>query len=146
VHQFDVIRARLDVITAVHVDRTTGGNHNDRTNTITMMRTLVSPIAHGANGSQSESLKATFDVLSHEMKRAKWIDPLTYELHPVLAKVNTLAYSTTNIFDKLCNPRFIPYAADIVDLFLDRFRPSTAGSPVDGTRVSRTLFQDWKCR
>jgi glutamate dehydrogenase len=44
-------------------------------------------------------------------------------MHPVLAKKSALAFSNTNIYNTISNPRFIGHAAAVADLFLDRFRP-----------------------
>jgi glutamate dehydrogenase len=99
-----------------------------------------------------QQLQDTLHVLAHELKRAKWLDPATHDLvferfpflgvtraeiitglcaalHPVLAKVNALAYSNASIYERvLSNPRFIGHAAAIADLFLERFRPAN-GEP-----------------
>ena len=155
VHKFDIARARLDVMPPLSPPPPTGSSssspNTNHTETVTLLRTLVTPTSdHFENGmdleQQQQALQATFDTLAHEMKRAKWIDPLTHELvfhkyptlgvtrgeiitglcsvlHPTLSKINSIAYSTTNIYDKVSHPRFITYATDIADLFLDRFRP-----------------------
>jgi glutamate dehydrogenase len=132
VHQFDVARARLDIIPDLKA--------NDGSNVI-MLRTLVQSVA----GTQSDTPE-TFQLLAHELKRSKWLDPHTHDLvfmqypelgvtrgeiitglchviHPVLAKTNPFAYSSTNIFETISNPRFIGHASTIADLFLDRFHP-----------------------
>ena len=61
-HDFDVARARLDVVPD-------GDNGN-----ITMLRMLVTPIA--GNPASSD----VFDVLTREIKRCKWLDPYTMDL------------------------------------------------------------------
>ena len=127
-HDFDVARARLDVVRD-------GDNGN-----ITMLRLLVSPAAGG------EVSSGTFEVLSREIKRAKWLDSSTMNLvfdrylwlgvnrgeiitamcsliHPILAKENALVYSHSNILETVTRERFIKHAADIATLFLDRFNP-----------------------
>jgi glutamate dehydrogenase len=127
-HEFDVSRARLDVVPD-------GENGN-----VTILRTLISPTAN--------SSKATdFDTLTRELKRAKWLDPETNKLvfdlhpwlgitrgeiltafgsllHPILAKVNPLAYSKANILERIAHDRFIGHAAAIADVFLERFKPT----------------------
>ena len=157
VHKFDVVRARLDVMPPILPPAFSSTSppplSNDSSETVTLLRTLVTPTSdHFVAGSdpqqQQLALQSTFDTLVHEMKRAKWIDPLTHELvfqkhpslgvtrgeiitglcsalHPTLSKINSIAYSTTNIYDKVSHPRFITYAKDIADLFLDRFRPES---------------------
>ena len=128
VHHFDVTRARLDIIPVENGD------------SVTMLRTLVTPVKG------YEATQETFDLLAYELKRSKWLDPLTVDLvfdrypdlgirraeiitglcaavHPVLAKINALAYSNTSIYDKISHPRFIRHATAIADLFLDRFNP-----------------------
>lgn len=61
-HDFDVTRARLDVVPD-------GDNGN-----ITMLRMLVQPM--GPNTGSSD----VFDVLTREIKRCKWLDPYTMDL------------------------------------------------------------------
>lgn len=162
VHQFDVTRARLDIIP------TTTGTTHTTPSTVTMLRTLVAPVSNEHNGdssSSSSSLEATFELLALELKRAKWLDPATHELdfdrfpflgvtraeiitglcaalHPVLAKVNALAFSNTSIYERvLTNPRFIGHAAAIADLFLDRFRPGHPLSDPDFQDRCATITQ-----
>jgi glutamate dehydrogenase len=136
-HKFDISRARLDVI------------QDGDNGTVTMLRMLVSPIGGEAN-------EETFDVLSQELKRSKWLDPATMDLvfdkypwlgvnrgevitaicslmHPVLAKENPLVYSKANIVDTVTKERYIGIAAKIADLFLDRFDPSSPLSDEDLT-------------
>jgi glutamate dehydrogenase len=109
--------------------------------TVTMLRTLVTPYK------SVDVQPGTFEHLIHEMKRSKWLDPLTHELvfekfpeigvtrgeiitglcaavHPLLSKTNPVAFSNTNIFNTISNPRFIGHAGAVADLFIDRFRPS----------------------
>jgi glutamate dehydrogenase len=128
-HRLDVTRARLDIIPV------------EEGSTVTMLRTLVTPYK------SVDIPPGTFEHLVHEMKRSKWLDPLTHELvfekfpeigvtrgeiitalcaavHPVLSKTNAVAFSNTNIFNTISNPRFIGHAAAVADLFIDRFRPS----------------------
>lgn len=61
-HDFDVARARLDVVPD-------GDNGN-----ITMLRMLVQPIK------DNDGSPDVFDVLTREIKRCKWLDPLTMDL------------------------------------------------------------------
>jgi glutamate dehydrogenase len=127
-HQFDISRARLDVI------------QDGDNGSVTMLRLLVSPNGGGhANPS-------TFALLSQELKRSKWLDPATMDLvfdrypwlgvrrgevitaicsllHPVLAKDNALVYSKANIVETVTKERYIDIAAKIADLFLERFDP-----------------------
>lgn len=135
VHHFDVTRARLDIIPVGNNGGNGGGGDS-----VTMLRTLVAP-CDGYDASQE-----VFDLLAYELKRSKWLDESTQDLvferypdlgirraeiitglcavvHPVLAKINALAYSNTSIYDKISHPRFIPHATAIADLFLDRFNP-----------------------
>jgi glutamate dehydrogenase len=135
-HKFDVSRARLDVI-------------QDGDGSVTMLRMLASPIGGDAND-------ATFELLSQELKRSKWLDPATMDLvfdkypwlgvrrgevitafcslmHPVLSKENALVYSKANIFETVTKERYIDIAAKIADLFLDRFNPRRPLSDQDLT-------------
>lgn len=150
VHQFDVARARLDIIP----DHKSSDGSN-----IIMLRTLVTPV----QGMLSDSTE-TFQSLAHELKRSKWLDPATHDLvfmkypdlgvtrgeiitafcqliHPVLAKINVLAYSSTNILQTVSNPRFIGHASAIADLFLDRFHPKQPLSQTDFERRSNQIIQ-----
>uniref|UniRef100_A0A7S3KZB4 Glutamate/phenylalanine/leucine/valine/L-tryptophan dehydrogenase C-terminal domain-containing protein n=1 Tax=Amphora coffeiformis TaxID=265554 RepID=A0A7S3KZB4_9STRA len=127
-HDFDVARARLDVVPD-------GDNGN-----ITMLRMLVTPI--GDNTGSSD----VFDVLTREIKRCKWLDPLTMDLvfdrypwlgvtrgeiitalcnlmHPILYKEHSVIYTKANIFEAITKERFIDHSAAIASLFLDRFNP-----------------------
>ena len=124
-HHLDVTRARLDIVPD-------GDNGS-----VTLLRMLVAPIGNP---------ELSLETLKVELKRAKWLDPATMELvferypelgvtrgevitamaslmHPVLAKENAVAYSKANILETLTRERFLPHAAAIADLFLDRFRP-----------------------
>jgi glutamate dehydrogenase len=132
VHHFDVCRSRLDIFPA----RDGSGD------SVTLLRALVTPTL-------GESCNAeTLQLLSDELKRAKWLDPATNDLvfdkfpslgiaraeiitgllaisHASLAKVHPTAYSSTSLYDKAC--RYIQHATAIADLFQDRFRP---GNPL----------------
>ena len=127
-HKFDVTRSRLDVVSD-------GDNGS-----VTMLRMLVKTV-HGENASEE-----TFEILERELRRVKWLDPITMDLvfgkfpdlgvirgevitafcslmHRILASENAIAFSRANISDTVTNERFIPYARLIADLFLDRFDP-----------------------
>lgn len=128
-HQFDVIRAHLDVVP--------DGDNGD----VTLLRVLVKPFNdHQAN-------EKTFTILKNDLKRSKWLDPLTMDLvvdrypwlgvergeiitafcslmHPVMAKQNSFIFSKANIIDTVTKERNIVHAASIADLFLSRFNPS----------------------
>lgn len=127
-HNLDVIRA--------HLDNVSDGENG----TVTILRMLVNPV-NGAKGDPE-----TFKLLKRELKRCKWLTPSTMELvyekqpwlgvirgeiitgmctimHPIMSKVNALAFSKGNIFDTVTKDRCINHAADIADLFLDRFHP-----------------------
>ena len=128
-HEMDVTRARLDVLPD-------GDN-----GTVTILRMLVAPIRH-----QTDNDNGTFEKLRREIKRVKWLDPYTSNLvferyphlgvargevitalcalmHPVMAKVNPLAYSKHNILETVTKERFIQHSTAIADIFLDRFNP-----------------------
>lgn len=127
-HRFDVMRAHLDVVSD-------GDNGN-----VTLLRLLVSPI-DGAVANED-----SLHLLQCELKRTKWLDPFTMDLiferypwlgvnrgeiitafcslmHPVMAKLNPLAYSKANILDTVTKARYIEFSAAIADLFLARFDP-----------------------
>ena len=127
-HSFDVLRA--------HLDNVTDGDNG----TITLLRMLVTPV-HGARGDDR-----TFNLLSEELKRSKWLAPITVDLvyekqpwlgvrrgevitamctimHPIMSKQNAIAFSKGNIIETVTKDRYINHAAAIADLFLDRFNP-----------------------
>ena len=128
-HELDVTRARLDVLPD-------GDNGS-----VTLLRMLVVPVHN-----QRDHEDGTFETLRREIKRVKWLDPSTSNLvferythlgvtrgevitafcalmHPVMAKVNPLAYSKASILETVTKERFIQHAAAIADIFLDRFNP-----------------------
>lgn len=138
-HKFDIARAHLDVL-----DDGENGN-------VTLLRLLVSPIDQHKPAAMDDE---TFTTLKHEMKRTKWMDPVTMDLafdrypwlgvnrsevitafcslmHPIMAKVNALAYSKANILDSVTKERYMPFAASIADLFLERFNPANPLSDKD---------------
>ena len=127
-HNFDVFRSHLDVVSD-------GENGN-----VTLLRMLVAPVDPSAVDD------ASIELLKREIKRAKWLDPLTMDLifdkypwlgvkrgeiitafcsllHPVMSKVNSLAFSKGNIFDTVTDEKYIAYSSAIADLFLNRFYP-----------------------
>lgn len=128
-HKFDISSAHLDVVRD-------GDNGN-----VTLLRMLAAPI------DPTVIQQDTFVLLKRELKRTKWLDPSTMELvfdrypwlgvnrgeiitafcslmHPVMAKQNALAFSKSHILNMVTSERYIPYAADIADLFLERFDPN----------------------
>ncbi|GKY98341.1 hypothetical protein MPSEU_000791700 [Mayamaea pseudoterrestris] len=135
-HHFDVTRSRLDIV-------------NDGDNgTVTILRMLAAPV------SGKEITVDTFEMLQRELKRAKWLDPLTMELffdkykhlgvaraeiitafgsllHPIMAKENAMAFSKANILATICSERFMPYSEAVADLFVDRFNPNNPLSDAD---------------
>ena len=87
-----------------------------------------------------------FNLLKKELKRSKWLSPATMELvyekqpwlgvrrgeiitamctimHPIMSKVNAIAFSKGNILETVTKDRYVKHAASIADLFLDRFNP-----------------------
>jgi glutamate dehydrogenase len=145
IHNFDVTRARLDVIP------------DDDNGSVTVLRMLVAPI-EDLGGHKQE----TFDHLARDLKRVKWLDPYTMNLvfdrysdlgvtrgeiitcfaalmHPVMAKENALAYSMANIRDTLTHKRVIEHSTAIADLFLDRFNPHEPLSEHDYENRRRQL-------
>ncbi|KAL3797309.1 hypothetical protein ACHAW5_011305 [Stephanodiscus triporus] len=127
-HSFDVLRA--------HLDNVTDGDNG----TITLLRMLVTPV-NGARGDDR-----TFNLLTEELKRSKWLAPITVDLvyekqpwlgvrrgevitamctimHPIMSKQNAIAFSKGNIIETVTKDRYINRAAEIADLFMDRFNP-----------------------
>lgn len=134
-HKFDVQRARLDIVPD-------GDNGS-----VTILRTLISPTSL-----LSADSTTNWETLARELKRAKWLDPDTVELvfgkhpwlgitrgevitamcslmHPVLTKINTMAYSKANIAEVV--HQYVGHAALVADLFLDRFNPENPMSDHD---------------
>jgi len=135
-HSFDVLRA--------HLDNVTDGDNG----TVTLLRMLVTP-KNGARGDDP-----TFNLLKQELKRSKWLAPITMELvyekqpwlgvrrgeiitamctimHPVMSKQNAIAFSKGNILETVTKDRYVNHAAAIADLFLDRFDPKDVMSDED---------------
>ena len=127
-HSFDVLRA--------HLDNVSDGDNG----TITILRMLVKPV-NDARGDDR-----TFQLLTEELKRSKWLAPVTVDLvydkqpwlgvrrgeiitamctimHPIMSKQNALAFSKSNIVGTVTKDRYIDHAASIADLFMDRFNP-----------------------
>jgi len=145
-HSFDVLRAHLDNVKD-------GENGN-----ITLLRMLVTPV-NGAKGDES-----TFNLLKKELKRSKWLSPATMELvyekqpwlgvrrgeiitamctimHPIMSKVNAIAFSKGNILDTVTKDRYVKHAASIADLFLDRFNPKCPLTDEELEERSRLLHK-----
>lgn len=129
-HNLHVLNAHLDLISD-------GDNGN-----VTMLRMHVSPLEGTVACDQ------TFQVLVRELKRCKWLDESTMDLvfdkypwlgvkrgeivtaicslmHPIMSKENALVYSKANILEMVTKERYIDHAAQIADLFLERFNPAT---------------------
>ncbi|EQC28841.1 hypothetical protein SDRG_13354 [Saprolegnia diclina VS20] len=128
----NIRRAHLDVVD----DRKSGNG------TVSMVRILVSPSEedHRAN------VKLDWKEIAADLKYLKWLDdrPLnmalkhknvsishaeiitTYAhmLHGMLAKVDPYAYSLPRILEVLNQPQHVGLAAQIADLFLERFDPN----------------------
>jgi glutamate dehydrogenase len=159
-HHFDVTRSRLDIVEdgsngtvtvsgecCVEFDKLTSRFANTLV-VSQIIRMLVTPVAGKMNTAD------TFGNLRRELKRAKWLDPITTDLvfkrynhlsipraeiitafgsllHPIMAKENALAFSKANIIDTICNERFISHSEAIADLFADRFNPKEPLSDMD---------------
>ena len=110
---------------------------------VTMLRMHVQPV-EGTTVTDE-----TFKILTRDLKRCKWLDESTMSLvfdrypwlgvrrgeivtalcslmHPIMSKENSLVYSKANILETVTKERYIEYAAQIADLFLDRFNPKKA--------------------
>jgi glutamate dehydrogenase len=138
----DVQRTHLDV-----VDDPAGEGH------VAMIRLLVA--------SDDQQMTPTrWKKLATEIKRLKWLDDKVIDLvmnhtvdeagtldlpcsevivalcsmlHGPLAKVNQYAFARARIFDLVKDPRVLPHAAAIAQLFLDKFDPATHRA--DGGRM-----------
>ena len=44
-------------------------------------------------------------------------------MHPIMSKINAIAFSKGNILETVTKDRYVNHAAAIADLFLDRFDP-----------------------
>ena len=129
-HNLNVLNAHLDLIAD-------GDNGS-----VTMLRMHVAPV-EGTTATDE-----TFQVLVRELKRCKWLDESTMDLvfdrypwlgvkrgeiitalcslmHPIMSKGNALVYSKANILEMVTKARYIDHAAQIADLFLERFNPTT---------------------
>ncbi|CAB9499861.1 Glutamate dehydrogenase 2 [Seminavis robusta] len=135
-HNLDVQNAHLDLISD-------GDN-----GTVTMLRMHVAPV-EGTTATDE-----TFQILARELKRCKWLDVKTMDLifdrypwlgvkrgeivtgicslmHPIMSKENALVYSKANILETVTKERYIDHAAQIADLFLDRFNPTAGKMPAE---------------
>jgi glutamate dehydrogenase len=163
VHHFDVSRSRLDIFPAHSTGTTTCGDH-DHDYSVTLVRALVSPIPDAHTAASAES---TLHWLADDLKRVKWLDPMTNDLvfdkypslgmaraeiitgllaisHASLAKLNPTAYSSTSLYDKAC--RYINEATALADLLQDRFRPGRPLSDHDfhhrAAQIGQTIADD----
>ena len=125
-----------------HLDLISDGDNG----TVTMLRLHVTPV-EGTTATDE-----TFLGLAKELKRCKWLDGSTMDLvfdrypwlgvrrgeiitgicslmHPIMSKENALIYSKANILEAVTKERYINIAADIANLFLERFDPATAPMP-----------------
>jgi hypothetical protein len=59
------------------------------------------------------------------VKRGEIVTAIASLMHPVMSKQNALVYSKANILEALTKERYIEYASQIADLFLERFNPTT---------------------
>lgn len=119
-----------------HLDNVNDGDNGS----VTLLRMLVTP-TNGAIGDEP-----TFNLLKQELKRSKWLTPATMKLvyetqpwlgvrrgeiitalctimHPIMSKINALAFSKGNILETVTKDRYINHAAAVADLFLERFDP-----------------------
>ncbi|GMH98403.1 hypothetical protein TrST_g1809 [Triparma strigata] len=126
VNNLDIIRTHLD-------------NVNDGDNgTVTQLRMLVR-VEVGE--------EIDWGRLKRNLKRQKWIDPLTADLieknpslgirraeiitglaslmHPIMGKVNPVAYSKANIFAAVTSNAYIHLGSEIADYFLQKFNPKS---------------------
>ncbi|CAM9314944.1 unnamed protein product [Discosporangium mesarthrocarpum] len=138
-YELQAIRCHLDVV-------------NDPGNgTVTMIRLLVSTCEGESAGGQRTwdqgyDDKEVWESISKDLRRLKWLDELVFDLaldrHPglglekvevivslanmvygALHKQNPWAYSKSQIYEWLANPRYVKHAEALADLLFDRFRP-----------------------
>jgi len=155
VQGFDVGRARLDVIP----DADNGSVTLLRLLIHPVIDEAQSDI--NSNSKNDDSTKLKFERLKYNLKRSKWLDDATMKLvfedepwlgvkrgeiittmcnllHPILTKNGdsdgSNFYSKHNILQTVTESRFIGYAANIADLFLQRFDPK---KPIE----DETVFQ-----
>ena len=104
----------------------------------------------------------TFNLLKQELKRSKWLAPVTMELvyekvpwlgvrrgeiitamctimHPIMSKQNAIIFSKGNIIETVTKERYVNHAAAIADLFLARFNPKAPLSDVELEKRSENL-------
>jgi len=143
-HDFDVTRARLDVVS------------DDDNGSVTILRMFAAPTT--GRESTEENLRA----MARELKRSKWLDPATMDLvfdtypwlgvwrgevitalcalmHPIMAKENRFVYSRGHIYDMVTMERNIRTAAAIADLFLARFNPAGPMGDAEFGAACRTI-------
>ncbi|GMI37024.1 hypothetical protein TrRE_jg3318 [Triparma retinervis] len=123
-------------VVRTHLDNVKDGE----TGNVTLLRMLVKQKDPSAPTPDWKRMK-------RNLKRQKWIDPKTAELmerethlgvrraeiitatasvlHPIMKKVNPIAFSKANIHSTLTNPANVPIAAEIADYFIEKFDPKT---------------------
>jgi len=126
VNNLDIVRTHLD-------------NVNDGENgTVTQLRMLVRV---------EEGDDIDWKRLKRNLKRQKWIDPSTADLidrvpslgirraeiitglaslmHPIMGKVNPVAYSKANIMAAVTGKAYLDLGREIADFFLEKFDPKS---------------------
>jgi len=143
-HNFEVSRSHLDIVED-------GDNGN-----ICFLRILV------VQNNSSESFPIEeLQSLTHELKRTKWLDPVTMDLmfnrypllekrsgelitafcsllHPLMTEKDPFIFSKANILEIITEPSGMKYAERIASLFLEKFEPS---NPISSEAFS-TKFKD----
>jgi len=143
-HNFEVSRSHLDIVED-------GDNGN-----VCFLRILV------VQNDSSESFPIEeLQSLTHELKRTKWLDPVTMDLmfnrypllekrsgelitafcsllHPLMTEKDPFIFSKANILEIITEPSGMKYAERIASLFLEKFEPSNPILP----EAFSTKFKD----
>uniref|UniRef100_A0A6U5DND6 Glutamate/phenylalanine/leucine/valine/L-tryptophan dehydrogenase C-terminal domain-containing protein n=1 Tax=Corethron hystrix TaxID=216773 RepID=A0A6U5DND6_9STRA len=129
--EFDIVRAYLDVVS------------DGENGSVSLLRGLVWPPKSATT--ETDICRATVQ-LERNIKSIKWLDPFALDLvlerypflgtrkaeiisafgslmHPIMAKVDSAVYTKANIHNFITERRYVGHAAEIAELFMDRFNP-----------------------
>ncbi|CAM9860894.1 unnamed protein product [Ascophyllum nodosum] len=146
-YKLDTIRCHLDVVDdpgngSVTIMRLLVSNKE----AASTAQDMTEESATGSSESDKWDQPEAWDPVLNDLRRLKWLDDRVYELaldrHPglglersevivalanmvygTLNKQNPWAYSKTQIYEWLDNPRYVKHAAAAADLFCERFDP-----------------------
>mmetsp|Transcript_9344 Transcript_9344/g.13636 ORF Transcript_9344/g.13636 Transcript_9344/m.13636 type:complete len:1041 (+) Transcript_9344:52-3174(+) len=119
-----------------HLDIVSDG----RNGSVALLRMVVSPF------DSKNPTPELLERLTRQLKRMKWLDPVTIDLamdkhpglgirqsetitgfcslaHAIMAKQNAVVYSKSNILELMTRKAYLNYVVEVTNLFLQRFHP-----------------------